>query len=76
MELDKVLNGARPEERRIVAAQNEEGQANLALARRELQRRSPLAANGVASLQSLDQAVSSLGVANAKSDANAAHQIV
>ena len=71
-QLEKLLNGARPEERRIAAAQYDESQANLALARQQVDRRTPLAANGVASREMLDQATSALGVAIAKNDASAA----
>ncbi len=71
-QLDKVLNGARPQERQMAAAEYAESQANLVLARQEVDRLTPLATNGVASKELLDRAVSVLGVATAKNDAKAA----
>lgn len=71
-ELEKLLHGARPEERRQAAAQVEKTEANVALARQELARQRPLAARGVASRQALDQAVSALQVAAANNNVNRA----
>jgi multidrug resistance efflux pump len=68
-ELEKLQNGARPEERRQSAAQVEKNRASVVLANQELARRRPLALNGVASQQSLEQAVSSLQVAQASENA-------
>ena len=65
-ELEKLLHGARPEERRVVAAQLDEAVANLSFARRELARRAPLAQSGVASRQSMDQTRSALDTAQAQ----------
>lgn len=58
-ELAKLLNGARPEERREAAARLEQLKARLALTELDLGRVRPLAAQGVSSQQSLDRAVSS-----------------
>jgi HlyD family secretion protein len=71
-ELDKLLHGARPEERRQAAAQVERTEAGLALAKQELARRRPLAATGISSQQSLEQAVSSMQIAEANHNANRA----
>ena len=71
-ELEKLLNGARPEERRRAAAQVEKTQAAVALAQQELARRRPLAASGVSSQQALEQAVSSTQAAQADDNANRA----
>ncbi len=65
-ELDKLMHGARPEQRREAAAQLDEAAASLALAQRELQRLLPLTRSGVASRQSMDQTQSTLGVAAAR----------
>ena len=53
-------------------AQVEKTEAGVALARLELARRRPLAATGVSSQQSLEQAVSSLQVAEGSDNANRA----
>jgi HlyD family secretion protein len=71
-ELDKLLHGARAEERRQAEAQVEKTGASVALAQQELARRRPLAANRVASQQSLEQAVSSMQVALASDSVNRA----
>jgi len=71
-ELEKLMHGARPEERRQAAAQVEKTAAGATLAKQELARRRPLAATGVASQQSLEQAVSSVQVAEASDIANRA----
>lgn len=71
-ELEKLLNGARAENRRQAAAQAEEARTNLELATRQLARRRPLAASGVTSQETLDEAISSQGVAAAKNDLNSA----
>jgi HlyD family secretion protein len=71
-ELDKLLHGARPEERRQATAQFERTEASLALAKQELARRRPLAATGFSSQQSLEQAVSSMQIAEANNNANRA----
>jgi HlyD family secretion protein len=71
-ERDRLLHGARPEERRAAAAQLAEAEANLAQARRELDRLLPLSRTGVASTQAVDQARSALAVAEAQQAAKAA----
>jgi HlyD family secretion protein len=71
-ELDKLLHGARAEERRQAAAQVERTTAGVALAKQELARRRPLTASGFSSQQALDQAVSSLQVAEANDNASRA----
>jgi HlyD family secretion protein len=71
-ELEKLLHGARPEERRQAAAQLEKMRAGVALAKQELARRGPLAATGIATRQSWDQAVSSAQVAEADEAGNRA----
>ena len=71
-ELQKLLNGARTEERQAAAAEFNQTKASLNLAEKELARRRPLVANGVESQQVLDQAISSQAVAEAKSDVSGA----
>jgi HlyD family secretion protein len=68
-ELEKLLHGARSEERRQAAAQIEKTEAGMVLAQQELARRRPLVASGVSSQQLLEQAVSSLQVAQANDNA-------
>jgi HlyD family secretion protein len=68
-ELERVINGAREEERREARAAVAEAEANLDLARREYDRRLPLTRSGAATQASLDQATSSL-------NANAARRSV
>jgi HlyD family secretion protein len=65
-ELDRVVNGARPEERREARAALVEAEANLDLARREYARRLPLAKSGVSSQAALDQAESARNAAEAR----------
>jgi HlyD family secretion protein len=71
-ELTKLLNGARPEERQQAAARLDELKARLTLSTQELERLQPLTARGVASVQSLDHAVSSHDETIAQVDASAA----
>ena len=71
-ELEKLMHGARPEERRQAVAQVEKTVAGVALAKQELARRRPLTATGVSTQQALDQAVSSLQVAEANDNASRA----
>ena len=71
-ELEKLLHGARPEERRQSVAQVEKTTAGVALAKQELARRRPLAANGISSQQALEQAVSSVQIAEANDNASRA----
>jgi HlyD family secretion protein len=71
-QLDKLLNGARPEEKQEAAARLDEAQASLAYARHEFDRQMPLAQTGAASRQSLDQTQSTLQTAQAKQAAVAA----
>ena len=68
-ELDKLMNGARPEERRGAAARLEEAEANLAYAKREVERTAPLAVSGAASRQAMDQAQAELLRAQARRSA-------
>jgi HlyD family secretion protein len=65
-ELDKALNGARPEELRQARAALAEMQANLDLARRDYDRKQPLTQNGTASEAALDLARSTLNAAEAR----------
>ena len=71
-EFEKLLHGARPEERRQSVAQVEKTTAGVALAKQELARRRPLAANGISSQQALEQAVSSVQIAEANDNASRA----
>ena len=66
-ELQRLLNGARPEERREARAAYAEAQANLAFAREEYNRRLALTTNGTSSKAALDLAESNLKVAEARS---------
>lgn len=68
-ELERLQNGARPEERREQRALLAEAEASLALAKREFDRRSSLVANGNASEQALDQARANLRSAEARRSA-------
>jgi HlyD family secretion protein len=68
-ELDRVIHGARPEERREAHAAVAETEANLDLARREYERKVPLAQSGASTQAALDQATSAL-------NAIAAHRTV
>jgi HlyD family secretion protein len=65
-ELERVVNGARIEERREARDALNEAEANLDLARRELARRLPLAKSGASSQQALDQAASTQTAAEAR----------
>lgn len=71
-ELKKLLEGARLEERQQAAAQTERTAAGVALARQELARRRPLTATGISTQQALEQAVSSVQVAEATDNASRA----
>lgn len=64
-ELERLVNGARPEERREAQAQLLEADAALTLARLELERRRPLVEKGYASRETLDQLRSNLASAEA-----------
>lgn len=68
-EVTKLLNGARPDERREVAAQFAKTEAHFELAKLQLARQQPLAARGAVSQETLDQATSALRVAEANADA-------
>lgn len=68
-ELDRVINGARAEERREARAAVKETEANLDLARREYERRLPLTRSGTSTQAALDQATSAL-------NATEAHRVV
>jgi HlyD family secretion protein len=65
-ELERSLNGARPEERREARAALREAEANLQLARTEYERRVPLAKTGVSSQAALDLATATLNVSDAR----------
>jgi HlyD family secretion protein len=65
-ELERSLNGARPEERREARAALREAEANLQLARTEYERRLPLAKTGVSSQAALDLATATLNVSDAR----------
>jgi HlyD family secretion protein len=64
-QLEKLMNGARQEERQQAASELAEMKAKLMLAEQQSDRRRPLAEAGVASREALDQAISALGVAEA-----------
>ena len=64
-ELDRVVNGARAEERREARAALKETEANLDLARREYERKVPLARSGASTQALLDQATSNLNATEA-----------
>lgn len=68
-ERDRVVNGARPEERREAAAVLHEAEANLVLARQQFDRRLPMVRTGVESREALDLATSTLNAAEAHSAA-------
>ncbi len=65
-ELEKALNGARPEELRQARAMLAEMEANLDLARRDYGRKAPLAKSGTASEAALDLARSALNAGEAR----------
>jgi HlyD family secretion protein len=64
-ELERVLHGARPEERREARAAVTETEANLDLARREFDRKVPLVKSGASTQAALDQATSTLNAIEA-----------
>ncbi|WP_363349537.1 efflux RND transporter periplasmic adaptor subunit [Methylocystis echinoides] len=70
-ELDKTVNGARPEQRREAQAALSEAHAGLDYARREYDRRAPLVKSGVSPKAVLDKAASDLDVAKARAAAAA-----
>jgi HlyD family secretion protein len=65
-ELTRLLNGARPQERREVQAQLLEADAMLSHARLEYERRRPLVDKGFASREALDQLRANLAGAEAR----------
>lgn len=65
-ELERLINGARPEERQEARASVAEAEATLAQARREYDRRVPLAQTGAASASALDQARAAKETAEAR----------
>jgi HlyD family secretion protein len=65
-ELERAVNGARPEERREARAALTEAEANLDLARREYARREPLAKSGASTQAALDLATSNLNAGEAR----------
>lgn len=68
-ELKRLLNGARAEKRRRVAAELARAAANLTWAQHQVGRLQPLAAKSFASQEALDEAQSKLAVARAQRDA-------
>jgi HlyD family secretion protein len=64
-ELERVINGARAEERREARAAVAETEANLDLARREYDRKVPLVRSGASTQAALDQATSTLNAIEA-----------
>jgi HlyD family secretion protein len=64
-ELERVINGARAEERREARAAVKETEANLDLARREYERKVPLVKSGASTQEALDQATSILNATEA-----------
>lgn len=71
-ELDRAVNGARPEELREAKAALAETEANLDLAHRDYDRRVPLTRSGAATEAALDQARSNLSATEARRAAMAA----
>lgn len=65
-ELEKLINGARPEERREARAAVAEADAALLLANQEHDRRVPLTKSGATSVALLDQAKANLDAAHAR----------
>lgn len=65
-ELERALNGARPEERREARATLAEAEANLDLARRDYDRRLPLTNSGASPQSALDLATSNLHATEAR----------
>lgn len=65
-ELERSINGARPEERREARASVKEAEANLQLARADYQRRVPLTKSGASSVASLDSATANLDTTAAR----------
>lgn len=65
----KLINGARPEERHVAAANLRNADAIAVMAALTLQRRTTLAATHVASLEAVDQARTDLRSATARRDA-------
>ncbi len=71
-QLDKLLNGARPQERQEAKAHFDQTEADVELARQRVARKQPLAARELQTQETLDQTISSLRVAQANDDANRA----
>jgi HlyD family secretion protein len=67
-ELERLVNGARDEEKREAHAALTQAEAGLDLARREYDRRQPLVKSGVAPKAALDKAVSELNAEKARVD--------
>lgn len=65
-ELERLVNGARAEEKREARAALNEAEASLDLARREYDRRLPLAKSGASPQAALDQATSNLNASKAR----------
>ena len=73
-ELDRLKNGARPEERQAAAAELDEAMAREQQARRDLARKAPLAETGVESRSKLDEASATATATSARRAALAAQQ--
>ncbi len=65
-ELERIVHGARPEERREARAELTEADASLDLARREYERRLPLTKSGASPQAVLDQATSNFNAGKAR----------
>jgi HlyD family secretion protein len=65
-ELQRLQNGARPEERQRAKAQVEEMEANLVLAQKDFSRRERLTDKGAISVQAMDETRSSKAAAEAR----------
>ena len=65
-ELERIVHGARPEERREARAELTEADASLDLARREYERRLPLTKSGASPQTVLDQATSNFNASKAR----------
>ncbi len=73
-ELDRLKNGARPEERQAAAAELDEAAARERQAQRDLARKAPLAETGVESRSKLDEAAATASATAARRAALAAQQ--
>jgi HlyD family secretion protein len=71
-QLEKLLNGARPQERQEAKAQFDKTEADVELAKQRVARKQPLGVRELQTQETLDQTISSLHVAQANDDANRA----